>query len=282
MRRIAWVLVLLAAWAGPAAAVGTDGRQTVRIGDVDLQVFTYHPNGCVPAGLLVVLHGLGRNAAGYREYARPLADRFCLLVAAPLFDSSRFPTWRYQHGGIADKGIVQDSAAWTGGIVLQLVDTLRREQGAPDLPYFLIGHSAGGQFLSRIAAFMPNQARRMVIANPSTWVEPSVETAAPYGFGGVPAADTLLRRYLAAPVTVLLGQEDTGSEDLFETPEAVAQGPTRIARGERTFQAAAAVARAHGWAFGWRLVEVPGVGHRARSMFGSAQAAEALGLAAAR
>ena len=274
---IALSFALLAAW--PLSVVaGTSGEATATLGDTSLEVFTYRPGGCTPIGLLLVFHGVDRNAATYRDNARPLADRFCLLVAAPLFDAERFPTWRYQRGGIVHDGRIQDSALWTGWFVVKLADWLRQQEARPDLPYWVIGHSAGAQFLSRFAAFIPNQARRSVIANPSTWVLPSLADAVPYGFGGVPAAETLLRRYLAAPVTVLLGEEDTGSKHLVENDEAEAQGATRYARGESTFHLAEAVARRRGWAFNWRLVEVPGVGHNARTMFASPMAADALGL----
>jgi pimeloyl-ACP methyl ester carboxylesterase len=146
------------------------------------------------------------------------------------------------------------------------------------MPYWVIGHSAGAQFLSRFAAFIPNQARRIVIANPSTWVLPSLSDAPPYGLRGVPAEDILLQRYLAAPVTVFLGQEDKGSKNLVMNDEAEAQGGTRFARGENTFHQAEAVAREHGWPFNWRLVEVPGIAHNAKSMFASPEAGDALGM----
>jgi pimeloyl-ACP methyl ester carboxylesterase len=270
-------LAPLAVWPLPVAA-GTSGEATATLGDTSLDVFTYRPSGCTLAGLLLVFHGLNRNASTYRDDARPLADRFCLLAAAPLFDITWFPTWRYQHGGIVKDGTVRDSALWTGWFVVKLADWLRQREAKPDMPYWVIGHSAGAQFLSRFAAFIPNQARRIVIANPSTWMLPSLADAPPYGFRGVPSAETLLRRYLAAPVTVFVGQEDTGSKNLVENEEAEAQGGTRFARGETTFHQAEAVAREHGWPFNWRLVEVPGVGHSARTMFGSPEAGDALGV----
>jgi pimeloyl-ACP methyl ester carboxylesterase len=270
------LLALLAAWPMSVSA-GTTGEATATLGDTSLEVFTYRPAGCAPAGLLLVFHGLDRNASTYRDDAESLADRFCLLVAAPLFDREWFPTWRYQRGGIVRDGKVRDSTLWTGWFVVKLADWLRQQEAKPDMPYWVIGHSAGAQFLSRFAAFIPNQARRIVIANPSTWVLPSLADAPPYGFRGVPSAETLLQRYLAAPVTVLLGQEDTGSKNLVENDAAEAQGATRFARGESTFHQAEAVARQHGWPFNWRLVEVPGVGHNAKSIFASPQAADALG-----
>jgi hypothetical protein len=135
---------------------------------------------------------------------------------------------------------------------------------------------AGGQFLSRVAAFAPTGATRYVIANPSTWVLPGLDDAAPYGFGGTPDAETALRTYLALPLTALLGVEDTGTENLSSEPEAAAQGISRLERGRNTFTRAKAAAAALGCPFGWTLAEVPGVGHDSARMFDSPQALAAL------
>jgi poly(3-hydroxybutyrate) depolymerase len=266
--------------ADEAAAIPPgSGEQTVTLDGLALQVFTYRPANCRVAGILLVFHGVGRDAPGYRDAARPLADQLCLLVAAPLFDAQRFPSWRYQRGGIVHDGKLQPAADWTVDVVPRLADWVRAQERRPELPYALIGHSGGGQFLSRVAAFLPVAATHIVIANPSTWVMPSLDTPVPYGFGGIsdlPQAEAALRRYLAAPVTVLLGQEDTGSHELAVGAEAEAQGSTRLARGQNAFRLAAATARAHGWPFNWRLLFVPGVGHSARLMFGSKEALAAL------
>lgn len=251
------------------------GEQTASLG-VLLDIYTYRPAGCAPTGLLIVFHGVDRNADTYRDDARPLADKLCLIVAAPLFDKQRFPSWRYQHGGIVYRHALQDSATWTGNLVLQLVGWLRQQENQPGMPYSLIGHSAGAQFLSRVAAYVPSDAHRIVIANPSTHVLASLDDDPPYGFGGMPSAEAMLKRYLAAPVTIFLGQEDHGAKNLADDADAEAQGGTRFERGERAFHQAEDVARQHGWPFGWRLVEVPGVGHNARSMFASPMAADAL------
>ncbi len=253
------------------------GRIEIALGAETLEVFTYRPRCSEPA-LLIVLHGQGRNADGYRDYARPLADRLCLLVVAPRFDRRRFPQWRYQHGGIVRGGVVRPSQDWTAGMIAVLVVHVRARE-ARALPVSLIGHSAGGQFLSRLAAFAQYPAERIVIANPGTHVLADLTVKAPYGLGGVfdgAAGEAALRRYLAAPITLLLGQADTGNEDLNDSPEAKAQGATRHERGLNAFRSAEARAKAAGWPFNWRLVEVPGIGHTAKRMFGSDQAAEAL------
>ena len=254
-------------------------EQTADLQGVSIEVFTYRPAGCALSGALMVFHGLDRNADAYRDYVIPLGQRFCLLVVAPLFDAARFPTWRYQRGGMVHDGSVQPAESWTVNLVPRLASWIRHQEGRAELPYALIGHSAGGQFLSRVVAFGNDEAKEIVIANPSTWVRPSLEIAAPYGFGGVfgpQQGEAALRRYLAAKVTVLLGQEDVGSRNLATSEEAEEQGSTRFERGQTVFREAADAARRHGCAFNWHLAAVPGVGHNARAMFTSEQAFAAL------
>jgi len=106
-----------------------------------------------------------------------------MFVVAPLFDEARFPVWAYQRGGIVH-GAVLPAASWTVNLTPRLVVWGRERQGLPELPYALIGHSAGAQFLSRVAAYGGSEARRIVIANPSTWVRPSLEIAARTGSAG--------------------------------------------------------------------------------------------------
>ncbi len=145
------------------------------------------------------------------------------------------------------------------------------------MPFVLLGHSAGAQFLNRVAAFVPTGAAGIIIANPSTWVLPSISIAAPYGFGGTASdTDDAVRAYLAQPITVLLGTADTGTKELAMSPSAMAQGPNRHARGLHMVRMAQDVANSHGWRLGWRLAEVPGVAHDATAMFNSAQALEAI------
>jgi hypothetical protein len=283
MIRARWgAATLVGAWlaiVAPAAAQipRGDGAQPVALGDLTLNVLTYRPD-CAASSLLLAFHGALRNPASARTAARPLADRACFIVIAPEFDRETFPGDSYQRGGIVVGRRLQDQEQWTGAFVLDLVAWARRIEGRA-LDYTLIGHSAGGQFLGRVAAFVPTGARRIVIANPSTYVLPRLDVDAPYGLGGVYAprtAESVLRRYLAAPVTIFLGREDTGERMLAKGRDARAQGETRYDRGLNTFAMARQEARARGFAFNWRLVEVPGVGHNAGRMYSSPQALEAI------
>jgi outer membrane protein assembly factor BamB/poly(3-hydroxybutyrate) depolymerase len=246
------------------------GRSTVRINGHDLDVFTYRPRAYAGGPLLVVLHGMNRNAEDYRDHAVPLADRANLLVVAPRFDSARFTTEAYQRGGVTLRGVVQPPKAWTFSYLPKLVAAVRAGEGRPDLPYDLIGHSAGGQFLTRLAAFQPGEATRIIAGNPGSHLFATRDLPFQYGFGGLPeelGGDEAIRRYLAAPLTLLLGTADTGEKNLDKSATAMRQGATRIERGRNAYHLAEQLARRRGWAFNWTLVEVPGVAHDSKALF---------------
>jgi dienelactone hydrolase len=271
------VNALLAAAAVAEPIPQGSGRQSVQFGSTEMVVFTFRPQ-CHASSLLLVFHG-NAGVPRYRDYARPIADRNCMVVVASRFDRDRFPSASYQRGGIVRRGEVRDAQDWTVSLVPRIADWARRQTGLND--YYLVGHSAGAQFLSRVAAFVPTQARRIVIANPSTHVVPSLDVAAPYGLALVYSrskAEAALRRYLAQPVTIFLGDEDIGEDDddLSRNPAAMAQGKTRLERGLRVFHAGERMAASRDWRFNWRLVRAPGIGHAGRRMFASEQMREAL------
>lgn len=267
--------------------VGTS-HQTVSLKSTPIELFSYRAsrfgNGTRGLGpILVVFHGTLRNADTYRDNAIPMAERFGGVVVAPKFDRGRFPSWRYHRGGIVDEsGKLRAKAEWTYAMIPELVQKVRASIGDPTRPYYLIGHSAGGQFLVRMAAFDQDGAARIVAANPGSQLFPNTLDKFPYGFGGLPAtlqSDATLKQYLAQPLTLLLGEDDAGWDvDLDTSPEAMRQGPGRFQRSVASYQAARALAQKKGWKFGWRVVPVKGVGHEHPFMFSSFEMADSLGL----
>lgn len=285
------IAALMLSWTGSVASESIPpgvARHTFDIAGNSINVHTYKPQRYTGRALLVTLHGLNRNAAGYLAYTTALAERHGFLLVAPLFDRERFPTWRYQAGGIARYANPPESRPlqlepeprWTARLLLDLIEAIRARENTPELPYYLIGHSAGAQFLSRFAAFVPNAAQRIVIANPSTYVWPTRAVHFPYGFGGLPedlSTDDAMQRYLAQPVTIFLGSSDVMRDGTLNVTEAaMRQGSNRHERGVQVFRAARDIARHNGWSFNWRLVEAPGVGHSARRMYASPQADAAI------
>lgn len=253
----------------------------VTINEIPIQLYTYRPEAYKDGPLILVFHGLLRNADEYRDHAVGMADRFGALVAAPKFDEPRFPKPKYQFAGIVDdNGDAVPAEQRTGAFMPKIAAEIRRREKRPDLPYYLIGHSAGGQFLARSSAFVSTGAKRTVAANPGTHLFPVKDQDYPLGFGKLPEPlmnEVQLKHYLAQPLTFYLGSADTQRDEYLDvTPENDRQGLTRWERGQNVFAAGKKLAAEHGWKFGWRLVVAEGVDHDHEKMFDHAAVKEAL------
>ena len=255
---------------------------TAQVQGEQLKVFTYRPRRVALAGLLFLFDGVHRDASGMRDKATALAERAGIITFAPHLDRERFPKWRYNSAGVIRRGQKQPRELWTGPLLQRLFEWARDVTGQPSARLFLFGHSAGGQMLSRICAYSPlSSTARIVIANPSAYVAPLLDEPTPYGFAGIfaPAeAVARLQVYLALPITIYLGQRDTGSRNLATSNAAMRQGRNRLQRGRRTYQSALTLAHRNAWAFNWQLVEAPRVGHSSRAMLHAAPCYLALGL----
>jgi poly(3-hydroxybutyrate) depolymerase len=260
------------------------GQYTLPNNGEPLTIFTYRPPTYAHGPLLVVLHGSDRNAEDYRNYAINIAERYNMLVVAPLFDLARFPDERYKRGvGMMKDGKLQPRETWTYNAINRLVADVRAKEKAPDLPYYLLGHSGGGQFIAKMALFFPGGATRFVAANPGSNVFPDQSLPFPYGFGGLPpelTSDEVLRTACAAPLTFFLGTGDIYQNvaiDGFDMSEsAMKQGPVRLARNHNYYNLMKKLAARHGWPFNWRLVETPDIGHSGAQMFHAAEIGDAL------
>jgi hypothetical protein len=285
--RLALLFILLPVGRGfaddapPTIPVGS-GQIEVRLGDAKLDVFTYKPadydakNG----PLMIVFHGVLRNADTYRDNGKPLADHCHGLVVAPKFPADTFPTASYQFGNLLANGKANPPERWTWSLVPKLAVEIRRRERRPDMPYDLIGHSGGGQFLVRLAGFATTGARRVVAANPGSELFPDRDRPFPYGFGKLPdelSNDEVLRRYLAQPLVLYLGTGDVIQDEYFDKrAEAMKQGASRLERGRNVYKAAQELATAKGWPLKWELVEASDVPHDAAKMFAHPQCWRAL------
>jgi hypothetical protein len=268
----------------PSASSGIPplrGHVKLDINGTVLDTYTYKPPHFKGDRMILVFHGVLRNADVYREHAVEMGKRFNALIVTPKFDAERFPTRRYQYGGIlnADR-TAAPASEWTYAMIPKIVERVREMEGRPTMPYYLIGHSADGQFLVRMSAFMQEGASAVVAANPGSHLFPTRERPFGYGFGNLPeelSSDEVMRKYLAQPLTLLLGTADDKPDENFDSsPEAMRQGPGRYQRGKAAFEFAKNVAKEKGWAFNWRLIEVPGIAHDHEKMFNAAQTERAL------
>ncbi|MEJ2692301.1 MAG: hypothetical protein P8166_04385 [Candidatus Thiodiazotropha sp.] len=265
-----------------SAAENTGSSQTmINAYGSPIKIFLFRPS-CSNPSILFVFHGLNRRAKRARDNAINIAKISCLMVFAPLFDKDSFPNWRYHRAGVVRHGQVQPRSRWTAKVLTALLDFSRQHVANPNAKIYLFGHSAGGQFLSRSFAYSSfPDVERVVIANPSVYVEPTLDVDAPYGLAGVFDQDQAIERlnsYLSSPISIYIGTKDTGDKYLVQNHMANRQGRNRYDRGRHIFSNALSEAERQNTLFRWRLVEACGIGHSSAGMLNAAEIRHALGL----
>jgi pimeloyl-ACP methyl ester carboxylesterase len=261
-----------------------EGKSTIDLPfeKLTLRLYAYKPANFQNGPMLMVFHGILRNAEEYRDHAVDMGDRFGALIICPLFEEKIFPIPKYQFGGIVDdEGHAVPAKDRTGEYVNRIAKEIRRREGRADMPYALIGHSGGGQFLGRLAAFVQTDAQRIVVSNPSSYTLPTDKQPFPFGFGGLPAElanDDVYKAYLGQPVTLYVGSKDVVRDEFFDASKlAEVQGDTRFARAKYAYEFAKNVAQEKGWPFNWKLLIAEGIEHDHEKMFNSPDCAIALG-----
>ena len=220
------------------------------------------------ATILFVMHGTLRNGSEYRDQWAGLAEKYGVLLLVPEFSKEDFPGGKYNRGNVLGENDddPQPRSTWSFPIIERLFDYVCAATKNPAATYDIYGHSAGGQFVHRLALFLPAaRFRYAVAANSGYYTLPELDNADAYPFSlkRAPATAESLKAILGSHVVILLGEGDTDPKDpdLYHSPEADKQGMMRFARGHTFFDAGRASASKIGTEFNWRLVTVPGVGH---------------------
>ncbi|MEO7496267.1 MAG: hypothetical protein ABIT83_25620 [Massilia sp.] len=240
-----------------------------------LAVFYYKPaHADARSRVLVAIHGVERDGSRARDVWVKAAEKYNVIVLAPEFDADTYPTAQFQYGGVEQA----DPARWTFQIVDALFDKVRRDEGLQATSYSLFGHSAGAQFVHRFMLMMERtQVDAAVAANAGTYTFPVYPKMAskqrfPWVLEESRVSHAALGQRFGRKLTILLGQEDTvtNSPDFPNSPAAMLQGATRYERGHNFFDAARAQAQRMEAVFGWRVQDVPGVGHNSARMAAAA------------
>ena len=238
--------------------------------DRPLIVHAYRPAACdASCPLVIVMAGVQRNAADYLRFWKESAERYKLVVLAPEFSKKLWPkAAAYNLGDVAAHP--NAPAKWSYAAVEHLFEEVAEGREG----YVLFGHSAGGQFVHRMALFLPgSHATMMVAANPGwytmpEWRDGRAADPYPYSLAGSPRGEEALKASLGRPFTLMLGTRDTDAQDkdLNHSAAADREGANRFERGHAFFAAARNAADETGVRFAWRLVEIPGVAHEGGRM----------------
>jgi hypothetical protein len=221
--------------------------------------------------VLFVHHGVARNGQDYRDYWLPHADTGKILVIAIEFPESSFPEYLwYNFGNLHTKdGTPNPRDQWTFGIDTRLFNALRDQGITQSARYGLFGHSAGGQYVHRMLSFgYHDQVAVAISANAGTYAMPDLEIDWPWGLGATEIASKDLPALLRFNLIIMAGTADTKTTGRFfpKGPKSLKQGPTRYARAHTYLEMGRKAAARCGIPLGWRVIDVPDVGHDGRLM----------------
>jgi pimeloyl-ACP methyl ester carboxylesterase len=290
------------------------GEELTLPGGAKFEVYDNYPmsGSATVTRAVVIVHGTERNAESYFEKmiaaAKSSGAGSHVMVIAPWFkDKSSAGEASWANDAWKQGYPAQQPAGLSSFTVLDdLLASLSDQDRFPNLTHITVaGHSAGGQFTQRYAAFgkAPNQLPwvdfNFAVMNPSSYVYfdaarpnssgtsftvPSSSKCSDYndykyGLGdrqsypGQLSAQQARTQYASRTVTILNGGADTFDNGDMDTDcGAMLQGPNRNTRGQYFFQRFHALQpdAPHN-----RIV-VPGVDHDSASMLSSSLATPAL------
>lgn len=223
------------------------------------EYFTYFPhNANATSPVVVLVHGIARNAAEHILRFQTEADRAGAILVAPLFVREAFG--QYQQVVDQRTGIRADEA------LFDILDAVATDTGASVERFYLFGFSGGAQFAHRFMMLHPERTAAIAIAAAGWYTFPDAELPYPYGIGSSPIPSRPFEpgRFLSVPRHVLVGEQDLSRDGSFRTGRRLdrMQGVTRLARARSWFEAMDQATRSsRGEAGRSRMTLLTGIGH---------------------
>lgn len=257
-----------------------------------LDVYFYVPsqfNSHTP--VVFVMHGSQRNALDYLQTFAPIAELYQVFAIAPEFPDNLYPGSEDYNTGVGTDGVpyggTYSASEWKAeedylySEIEHLFESAKQLLNLTSCGYYIVGHSAGGQFIHRLITFLPHaRVIRAVAANSGWYTLASkgngmdINYYMPYGIQGSPLENSDLIGSFSQELTILVGENDTRSSSqdssVRNTTEANYQGNNRNQRGQFYYQAAVSESLALSTALNWRFDEVPQAGHDFAQMVQSA------------
>lgn len=259
--------------------------------------------------LVITIHGVLRNAsdyyAGMMNAAKLQGVEDKTLIISPHFKSDEEPkmttelywtkgNWKY---GSVSSNVEENKKVSAYTVMDLLLERINQSRNFPRLKEIvLIGHSAGGQYVSRYSVTGKYHSiipLHYIISNPSSYLylssqrptsdpekyaTPTTENCPDYDdyayglknrnfYSAQTPASQLVSRFLSRKVTLLLGESDTELEDLDTSCEANLQGKNRWERGNHYYN----YIRHSFPNTTLNKTTVPGVGHDSEKMYQSVE-----------
>jgi poly(3-hydroxybutyrate) depolymerase len=230
---------------------------------------------------LVIVHGTPFKEEteewGAEYYLRswiPFADAHGSVLTAPTFNQENFSSRLGDHAMSGYRGLFGREIG-ADDWVLRLVEAYQVGLGTESQPFYLYGHSAGGQFTGRFLVTHPEMVKRAVISSAATYPQPDPEVAWPFGMGELHAdiewdSETITHvdimpereKWQAATqitLTVIVGLDDTAKLPADLIPGQ--KGDERITIAQNWVEDMASFAEADGLETRFEISIIPGIGH---------------------
>ena len=221
--------------------------------------FLYAPPHVTEATrLFVTVHGWSRNAEEHATKFLALAERYGVVMIAPLFDSKNSP--RYQQLGSSKGSLRADHIL--DAVLAEVFDLT----GVDPSPFGLFGFSGGGQFAHRYMMAHPERVSRLALGAPGWYTFPDPAQPFPRGTGEAARLTGFSLepwRFLQIPARVFVGENDTRQSHHLNTARGInrLQGLNRLERAERWVKAMTAAARACRYSTSYSLKLLPDSNH---------------------
>lgn len=236
------------------------GMRLVTRAHPSLDYFLYLPEGYMYSGrILVSVHGISRNAQEHIELMSAFADRYGVVLVAPLFDAEVFSD--YQRLGRKGAGPRADLA------LIRMLNEIGMRTGLDTSQVDMFGFSGGAQFAHRFAYAHSQRVRSLVLGSAGWYTMPNDSLSYPYGSADAKGLDAVRLNCVAAarlPILVMVGEcDDREDDDELNRSSVVqkTQGRHRLQRAQSWTAAMNALARRHGASGSIEMVVLPEVGH---------------------
>jgi len=229
-----------------------------------LRVFYHIPNNAVASTpILMVFHGVSRNAKDYRNAFVNASNAKNFIVIAPEFSDENFPqSDQYNLGNVYVDGdnptsnSLNPESQWSFSIVEKLFDFIKSQLKNTSNSYKIFGHSAGAQFAHRFLMFKPNNRANLTVISAAGWYTfPDASIPFPYGLKNSILESSTSDIFFAKNVFVQVGEFDNNPNDanLRHNFYADAQGLQRLERATNYVDFCKQQAKNSTFDFNWML-----------------------------
>ncbi len=219
---------------------------------------------------LMAMTGHHRNAVGYAKYWSDFANSQNYIIAVPEFNPDDWPTSAYNLGnmftGKEGAGSLNDTSKWSFRIAAEIHTEIALKCGLTDSTYQIWGFSGGGQFVHRLAMFLPDPFITRYFACDAGWYTcPELQRAYPYELKhrSLHYTEANIKAYTELPVVLLCGMSDVERDkELKIDIKADMEGDNRLSRSEFFYK----YIKKLNPNTTWEYITVPDIAHEARKM----------------